>query len=235
MKFWIVVPAAGIGSRVGASCPKQYLPLCGKTIIEHSLERLLSVSPERVVVSLHPEDRHWQGLDIRNHALISVVTGGAERVHSVRNALSFLADRANNQDWVLVHDVARPCVRAADIKRLLKALQASSVGGILAAPVSDTLKQVKGSEIQTTLDRSVLWAALTPQMFRFGLLRDAIDRALAEGVIPTDEAMAVERLGHRPMVVTGSRDNIKVTLREDIAIAEAILRWQAGESEESEE
>lgn len=233
MKFWVVVPAAGIGSRIGGDRPKQYLPLHGRAVIEHSLERLLSLAPQGLVVALHPDDQFWYNLAVRHHPRIRVVQGGSERAHSVRNALAALATEAADHDWVLVHDVARPCVRVADIERLLATVATSAVGGILATPVSDTLKEVSGEEIQATRDRSSLWAALTPQMFRFALLRDALDNALAEGVVPTDEAMAVERAGHKPMVVAGSRDNIKITLREDIAIAEAILRWQEADTQEN--
>lgn len=227
MKFWFVVPAAGIGSRFGGDVPKQYRTVCGKRIIEHTLERLISLEPEGILVAVSPDDALWSTLPICRHPLVSSVDGGGERADSVMKALGSLRSRAGEDDWVLVHDVARPCVRAEDIARLIHGVKDSSVGGILAMPVSDTLKQV-GTDfhIEQTRDRSTLWAAMTPQMFPLGLLMHSLDLAKARSIVPTDEAMAVELAGFAPLVVPGSRDNIKITRPEDLAIAEAILRWQ---------
>lgn len=228
MTFWFVVPAAGIGSRFGGDLPKQYLPVCGKRIIEHTLERLISLEPAGIVVAISPGDTLWPTLSISSHPLIHCVAGGEERADSVTNALALLAGMAARDGWVLVHDVARPCVRVEDIARLIRELKDSPVGGILAVPVSDTLKEVGADlRIEKTRDRSTLWAAMTPQMFRIGLLRQALEQAKQKKRVPTDEAMAVELAGFRPVVVSGSRDNIKITRPEDLAIAEAILGWQA--------
>ncbi|MEZ5528548.1 MAG: 2-C-methyl-D-erythritol 4-phosphate cytidylyltransferase [Porticoccaceae bacterium] len=224
---WIVVPAAGVGSRFGGVIPKQYQTLAGKTVIEHTLERLLSVDNAIVVVAVNPEDDHWSRLPVFEHPRIRTVHGGRERADSVRLALECLSREAHTDDWVLVHDVARPCVRVAEIRHLLDTLKDHKVGGVLAVPVSDTVKRVdRGDDIAATEDRARLWLAQTPQMFRYGLLSWSLKTAVRQQWQPTDESQAVERLGHVPLVVEGCRDNIKITRREDLAIAEAILRYQ---------
>ncbi|WP_461482196.1 2-C-methyl-D-erythritol 4-phosphate cytidylyltransferase [Porticoccus sp.] len=224
---WIVVPAAGTGSRFGGVIPKQYQSLAGKTVIEHTLARLLSVNDAVVVVAVHPEDTHWPRLPVFDHPRIRTVHGGRERADSVRLALECLSREAHTDDWVLVHDVARPCVRVAEVRHLMATLKDHKVGGVLAVPVSDTVKRVdRGDDIAATEDRSRLWLAQTPQMFRYGLLNWSLKTAVRQQWQPTDESAAVERLGHVPQVVEGSRDNIKITRREDLAIAEAILRFQ---------
>ena len=227
MNYWFVVPAAGTGRRFGSDIPKQYLEIAGKKVIERTLERLLSMAPAGVVVAINGSDRDWNTLPLSRHPLVHTVEGGAERPDSVRLALSFLEERLDPGDWVLVHDVARPCITVGDISRLLETLAEDDVGGILAAPVSDTIKRGDAAGgVEATEDRSRLWAAMTPQMFRFGLLVRALDHCAGQGVVPTDEAMAVELLGLRPRLVAGRGDNIKVTRPEDRAIAETILRWQ---------
>ncbi len=224
-KRWVIVPAAGIGSRMGTESPKQYLRLAGKTLLEHTLERLLEIPRlEAVLVPLHPEDHFWHSLPIAGHEKIIPVPGGRERSDSVLNAMRAIA--ADDQDWVLVHDAARPCVRVACIARLIEQLQNHPVGGILGVPVADTLKRVESQTIETTVDRGPLWQAQTPQMMRYGLLRQALEQALADGRAITDEASALEHIGYRPKMVAGRRDNIKVTHPEDLAMAEMILRQQ---------
>ncbi|MCK9563568.1 MAG: 2-C-methyl-D-erythritol 4-phosphate cytidylyltransferase, partial [Bacteroidales bacterium] len=196
--------------------------------------RLLSCLPSPVgagkasmVVAIHPDDRHWPHLPLAADTRIHTVTGGDERADSVRAGLRLLAGRAAADDWVLVHDVARPCITSGDIGRLVATLGDDPVGGILAAPVSDTLKRVDDhARIQGTQERSHLWAAMTPQMFRYGLLCRALEAAAGEGLAVTDESSAVEALGLAPKVVMGRRDNIKITRREDLAVAEAILVYQ---------
>jgi 2-C-methyl-D-erythritol 4-phosphate cytidylyltransferase len=225
MTFWVVVPAAGVGRRFGAGMPKQYCHVAGKPIIEHTLARLVELEPEGIVVAIAGNDRHWPTLPIADHPLISTVEGGEERAQSVLNALTFLEQKADAEDWVLVHDVARPCVRRRDVKNLLQQLASDPVGGLLAVPTSDTLKQVDGHCISHTVDRAGLWSAMTPQMFRHAMLL----KALQQQVAVTDESMAMELAGYTPNVVEGSRDNIKVTRPEDLAIVEAILRWQSSE------
>ena len=238
--YWAVVPAAGVGRRFASDSsgldaapakPKQYQPLLlDQSVAQWTLDRLLSV--ERIsgcVVALAREDGYWHqyGTD---DPRITLTTGGAERADSVRLALQSLAGRAVADDWVLVHDIARPCVRVTDIERLMDTLDGHPVGGILAAPVADTVKRVGNDHsIQATEDRSQLWCASTPQMFRYSVLAQALSQAVESGFQPTDEASAVEQLGHKPRVVEGQRDNIKITRREDLAIAGAILKSQQQE------
>lgn len=227
MKYWFVVPAAGRGSRFGGAMPKQYLRLNGKTIMEHTLDKLLSLQPAGVAVALDSADTRWQQLRVFQQSRVHPVQGGDERADSVLNALHYLQDKLDDHDWILVHDVARPCVQLSDIRKLMTTLKTSKVGGILAAPVSDTLKQADSNNcIESTRDRQQLWAAMTPQMFPYRLLVTALEQARARNLAVTDEAMAVELAGFRPALVSGSRDNIKVTHAEDLAIAETIIRWQ---------
>lgn len=231
MNCWLVVPAAGIGTRAGGLIPKQYQPLSGRTLVEHTLERLLQLEPTAIVVAIHPDDRHWQHLPVAQDIRIRTVTGGVRRMDSVRLALAALAAEADAEDWVLVHDAARPCITVADIRRLMSALQDHAVGGLLAVPVRDTVKRVRDTHaVVATEERADLWLAQTPQAFRFGILREALERAGARQEGCTDEAAAVEMLGHLPQVVRGRRDNIKVTDPEDFVLATAILEAQQRES-----
>ncbi|MCV6605619.1 MAG: 2-C-methyl-D-erythritol 4-phosphate cytidylyltransferase [Porticoccaceae bacterium] len=235
VKFWAVVPAAGVGRRFGGQCPKQYQSLLGKPVARWSLERILSLSNiERCVVAINPDDTHWPQLALDDSRLQTTL-GGAERADSVRLALQALSDCAGDDDWVLVHDIARPCVRPGDIQTLMAELVSHPVGGILAAPMADTVKRVADQNIAATEDRSQLWAAYTPQMFRYGLLRQALTVVRQQGVTPTDEAAAIEALGLSHRVVEGQRDNIKITRAEDLAIAAAILKAQLEELRHSRE
>ncbi|MBB6521446.1 2-C-methyl-D-erythritol 4-phosphate cytidylyltransferase [Pseudoteredinibacter isoporae] len=228
VRYWAVVPAAGIGSRMASDRPKQYLPLQHKTVIEHSLQHLLSHERiEAVYIPLAEHDGYWPDLRISRHPKIKTLLGGKERADSVLNTLTAMADVAGDQDWVLVHDAARPCLRKQSVHLLLDTLSGESRGGILANPVNDTIKKVANEdEILETVDRQQLWQAQTPQMFRFGLLRDSLQRALAAGVNITDEASAVEWAGHSAKVVCGPSDNIKITRAEDLPLAEFILSRQ---------
>lgn len=233
MSFWFVVPAAGTGRRFGSPVPKQYLDLAGRKIIEHTLERLLALEPAGIAVAIDAGDTWWETLPLSRHPLVHRVAGGAERQDSVAGALEWLGQQCGTDEWVLVHDVARPCVTTADIVKLLERLAVDEVGGILAAPVSDTVKRADpDAGIEATEDRSSLWTAMTPQMFRLGVLRRAMAHCAREGVETTDEAMAVEQLGLRPRLVEGRRDNIKITTAEDMAIADTILRRQRQLKEE---
>ncbi len=234
MTHWVVVPAAGIGRRFGGAVPKQYQTLIDRTVAATTLGRLLAVPDiTAIVVAINPHDRHWRQLPVAGAPRVRTVTGGMERAESVQLALTAIADEAAPDDWVLVHDLVRPCVRVADIAKLMTELATDPVGGILATPVRDTLKQVagdaRGSCIQHTVPRADLWAALTPQMFRYGLLCRALASAAAAGILPTDEAAAIEHLGLRPRVVAGRADNIKITTADDLGIAAAILRQQQAE------
>lgn len=225
--YWVVVPAAGVGARMGSDFPKQYLQLLDKTVIEHSLMRLLEVpSVSAIYVALGERDIYWDELSVADNPQIHRVCGAAERAGSVLNALIALSDVAQDSDWVLVHDAARPCVRIHDITQLMAAVNHHPVGGILGLRVSDTLKQVQDDSITATVDRHLLWQAQTPQLFRLGLLRDCLQRALAENKVITDEASALEAFGYRPLMVKGRSDNIKITYPEDLAIARFILEQQ---------
>ncbi|MDD9897272.1 MAG: 2-C-methyl-D-erythritol 4-phosphate cytidylyltransferase [Gammaproteobacteria bacterium] len=224
MKIWAILPAAGIGRRMGSSTPKQYLTVCGTPVLLHSINRLLEIPEiEHLVVALHPEDEYWENLGFYSER-VSSITGGEERFNSVLNALNALDGKAQADDWVLVHDAVRPCVSKADIRNLIDQLGHGEVGGLLATPVNNTVKQAGADrQVIRTLDRSDLWAALTPQMFRYQLLRDALARAVEAGLEVTDEASAIEALGLAPELVTGSSSNIKITREEDLKLAEFIL------------
>jgi 2-C-methyl-D-erythritol 4-phosphate cytidylyltransferase len=225
--YWIVVPAAGVGARMGTDCPKQYLSLAGKTILEHTLERLLTLpGVDGIYLVLGVGDNYWDTLPLAKNNRIHRVAGGAERCDSVLNALQQLRDNTSPNDWVLVHDAARPCVHVQSILHLIEQVKHHPVGGILGMPVSDTLKQVNDSVIYSTVDRRSLWQAQTPQMFRLGLLRDCLQRGLAEGKLITDESSALELYGYQPLMVQGRNDNIKITRPEDLAIAAVLLQQQ---------
>lgn len=224
--FWLVIPAAGIGSRMQAQCPKQYLTVAGKTILEHTIACFIE-HPKLlgIILAIADNDPCWSQLSIAHNALIHTVAGGAERADSVLNALNALQSRgAQANDWVLVHDAARPLLPAEDLERLLTTLQDDPLGGLLAAPARDTLKQVTaGGEVAQTIDRSVVWHALTPQMFRLAALQRALTAALQAKAHITDESSALEWLGLSPRIVEGQASNIKITHPEDLLLAQALL------------
>ncbi|GIX31197.1 MAG: 2-C-methyl-D-erythritol 4-phosphate cytidylyltransferase [Porticoccaceae bacterium] len=228
MRLHVVVPAAGRGRRLGGALPKQYLPLGGRPVLDHVLARLLALDPVQLVVALAPGDERFATLAAARDPRVRSVTGGGERAESVARALAALEGVAAD-DWVLVHDAARPCLDPADAKRLLAAVADSPVGGLLACPVSDTLKVDDGrGRSARTLDREGLWAAQTPQVFRHQVLRRALAVCRERGIAPTDEAMAVEQLGLAPILVPGRRDNLKITVPEDLRLAEALLAGGRG-------
>jgi 2-C-methyl-D-erythritol 4-phosphate cytidylyltransferase len=219
-RFWGVVPAAGVGKRMGADVPKQYLDVLGKPVLQHTLERLLSVEAfTGIVVALGIEDGYWPDLPCARHPKIRTAPGGKERADSVLLALHSLEGSAAPDDWVLVHDAARLCITRVDVEKLIQSLKDDPVGGILALPVSDTLKGVAAGTIVETIDRRRIWRALTPQMFRYGRLRQALMDAAERGAIVTDEASALELQGLRPKIVEGRPDNIKITRPEDLPLA----------------
>jgi 2-C-methyl-D-erythritol 4-phosphate cytidylyltransferase len=228
---WAVMPAAGRGARFGAELPKQYLSLAGRPMIEHSLRALLGhPDVDGVMVALAPADPYWAGWRNMENKPIYTCIGGAERADSVLAALQALPATVSEEQWILVHDAARPCLRAVDLTRLLAIGQADPIGAILAAPVRDTLKRAEPGEEQRILatePREQLWRALTPQLFRRGGLTRALQAAMRGNIAITDEAMAMERLGLKPRLVEGSEDNIKVTTPADIALAESILKRMA--------
>jgi len=224
-KIWVVIPAAGVGKRMQSSTPKQYLTLNNKTVIEHTLdvfEQHHSVS--EIVVAVSEGDEYWDSLNLNLSKPLHIAKGGKERCDSVLNSLIFLSDKADDDDWVLVHDAARPCLRSDDLTLLLDTLQQHDVGGILAVPVRDTMKRsTDKNKIKETVDREGLWHALTPQMFRYGLLKKALESALQKNEIITDESSAIELSGYTPVLVEGHADNIKITRPEDLALAEFYL------------
>jgi 2-C-methyl-D-erythritol 4-phosphate cytidylyltransferase len=222
---WALVPAAGRGRRFGGEVPKQYLHAAGKPLIGHALDALLAHPRiDGAVVALAEGDPRWPGWTALHGKPVVACIGGGERAESVLAALRALPDGVADDELLLVHDAARPNLRAEDIDRLIEAATACADGAILAAPVRDTLKRADAdARIAATEPRAGLWRALTPQAFRRGLLRRALEAAQAAGVAATDEAMAVERLGLRPALVEGREDNLKVTTPADLALVEFLL------------
>ena len=218
-----LVPAAGSGARFGSETPKQYLTLSGKPMIFQTLCALCRCSAiDEVWVVLSAGDGWWSGFDWTplGPKLHAVFQGGATRAETVRNGLMAMAGAVDEDDWVLVHDAARPCLSPAMINRLLAELDADPVGGLLAVPVADTLKQSDGGQrVVATVPRDGLWQAQTPQMFRYGVLKSA----LAQSAAVTDEASAVEAAGWSPRLVCSDSTNLKVTYPGDLALAELIL------------
>jgi 2-C-methyl-D-erythritol 4-phosphate cytidylyltransferase/2-C-methyl-D-erythritol 2,4-cyclodiphosphate synthase len=229
-RVWAIVPAAGRGSRFAESAsspPKQYAPLLGATVLEWSLRALLAEPRvHAVVVGLAQDDSHWPAIAARfNNPKLQTAPGGANRQDTVMSGLDHLAQQAAADDWVLVHDAARPCLNAADLGALLDAVSYAdgSDGAVLAAPIVDTVKRESEAGV-VTVDREGLWRALTPQLFSFAELRRALQEAALAGVTVTDEASAMERIGLRPRLVQGSPFNVKVTRAADLALATGILK-----------
>jgi len=223
-RLWCVVPAAGAGRRFGADIPKQYLPLAGKPMIEYTLDRLAACREVvGLMVVLADGDAYWPGITSVRGKPVRTATGAAERSGSVLSGLRALPADIDADDFVLVHDAARPCISADDVAMLVsRAVPAG--GGLLAAPVRDTLKRGNAERrVVATESREALWRALTPQLFRRAELTHALEIAAADGIAITDEAMAMERTGLRPLLVEGAEDNIKVTTAADLALAAYLL------------
>jgi 2-C-methyl-D-erythritol 4-phosphate cytidylyltransferase len=226
-KCWAVVPAAGVGQRMQADRPKQYLQLTDCTVLEHTLFRLWESGVfQKIVVSVSIDDAYWPSLPIIHSDWLMRAIGGKQRADSVLSGLQALDSIADPDDWVFVHDAARPCITSIDILRLLSSLENDPVGGILALPVHDTLKRALQTRIKTTLDRDQIWRALTPQMFRLGMLKQALVGAFSNDIMVTDEASAIEAMGLQPHLVEGRADNIKITRPEDLALARFYLEQQ---------
>ena len=225
-RVWAVVPAAGVGRRFGARRPKQYHALGARAVVAHTVARLAAVrGVAGIVAAVAPADPWWDEAAEAFGVPVVRVDGGAERCHSVLNALEHLgAGAAADGDLAMVHDAVRPCVAVADVERLVAAASRHPDGAILAVPVRDTIKRAgpEGS-IEGTVDRDRLWSALTPQIFPLGRLRAALRDAVAGGCMVTDEAQAMERAGARPLLVEGSPGNVKITRPEDLALARALL------------
>ena len=221
----VLIPAAGQGTRVGGVTLKQYLPVCGKPVLAHSI-KVFQFHPllSSITVVLAEDDQWFESAVGLLAATVKTVIGGDTRAQSVRNGLRYIAENYSETDWVLVHDAARPCLSASRLEKFLEQGLESADGAILAMPVGDTLKRAGDSqEIVSTVDRSELWAAQTPQLFHVGALAEAIDAAQNAGCELTDEASAMEFVGVRPLLVKGSSANIKITHSSDLAIAEALL------------
>jgi 2-C-methyl-D-erythritol 4-phosphate cytidylyltransferase / 2-C-methyl-D-erythritol 2,4-cyclodiphosphate synthase len=230
-RVWAIVPAAGSGARFAASsevaaAPKQYAPLRGATVLEWSLRALLAEPRvHAVLVAVAPDDVHWARIAAKlNNPKLQTALGGINRQDTVANSLDRLAGQAADDDWVLVHDAARPCLSATELDALLDAVGAG-VGAVLAAPIVDTVKREFADRL-ATVDRQGLWRALTPQVFGFAHLRRALKEAALAGIVVTDEAQAVERVGLRPSLVQGSPFNVKITRAQDLAVAAEILKMR---------
>ncbi|WP_434566247.1 2-C-methyl-D-erythritol 4-phosphate cytidylyltransferase [Vibrio chagasii] len=218
-----VVPAAGVGSRMKADRPKQYLKINGKTILEHTVEKLLAhPQVSQIVVAISDDDPYYPELPLTQNPQVTRVAGGSERADSVLSALNYI-EKQQLGDWVMVHDAARPCVQLSDIDKLISTAVSHDVGAILAAPVRDTMKRGAQGQIDHTVERADLWHALTPQMFRAEPLWNVLSEALQQGGSITDEASAFEWKGFSPALVAGRSDNFKITQPEDLALAEFYL------------
>lgn len=224
-RYWVMIPAAGVGTRMDADIPKQYISINGKTVIEHTLDCFLQREEiEGIVVAIADTDQYWSTLSVSKDIKVITAPGGKERYQSVLNGLQILSDKAEADDWVLVHDAARPCLHQSAIDRLMIELRVHDVGGILALPCRDTMKRANDNcEIESTVEREHLWNAQTPQMFRYGKLVSALEKALGEEVIATDEAMAMEMCGYKPVLVRGHPENIKLTHKDDLENLEIYL------------
>ena len=227
-RYWAAVPAAGVGRRMGRATPKQYLSLNGRPVIERTLETLLGYSDlAGVYVAISPEDGWWPQISVAHDPRVVRVDGGAERCDSVLNALRAMQPVAAKDDWVLVHDAARPCLRPEDLDRLIQRLREHPVGGLLGVPVYDTMKRTGvDNGVAETVSRDGLWHAYTPQMFRLGALLQALEQARSKGVAVTDDASAIELAGMTPLMIEGHDDNIKITRPEDLGLAEFYLQQQ---------
>lgn len=223
-RFHIVIPAAGIGNRMETAIPKQYLPISGKPMISYSIQTFFA-SPRiaSIHLALSPEDYFWRNLDLAANSRLQLhYTGGETRAQTVLNTLYAMKSQVDVDDWILVHDAARPGLTLALLDTLLDSLENDAVGGLLALPLADTLKQSNADDrVKTTIPRDGLWQAQTPQMFRYRLLTNALENF--DGV-PTDEAQAIEALGFEPKLVIGSLRNMKVTYPQDMALMELFIQ-----------
>jgi len=227
-KIWAILPAAGAGKRFSTQKPKQFFELNGQLVAEHSLHRLRAIPQiEAIIIPSDIDCTLWSQVPSLQQSNVKQVKGGEQRAHSVLNGLLSLDHMAADNDWVLVHDIARPCITPADINKLIDAVEHHSAGGILTASVNETLKKVSSDQqVEATVDRVQYRMAQTPQIFKFRLLKAAIESCLKAGITPTDEAFAIEYAGLPVLAVEGRQDNIKITRHEDLAIASAILNSQ---------
>ncbi|MDG2353338.1 MAG: 2-C-methyl-D-erythritol 4-phosphate cytidylyltransferase [Gammaproteobacteria bacterium] len=225
-QHFLIVPASGIGSRIGGDTPKQYLRLNnGLSVLDQTLTSLLSIDKIKgCIVAIAKNDTRFKQSEFFNHPkLLATATGGKERFHSVISALDSLRPFAEDNDWVLVHDAARPCVKITDVVNLINQLKDHPTGGLLATRVVDTIKKANSIQVESTLDRSNLWQAQTPQMYRFGVLSKALDNIVKNGLNITDEASSIEALGLNSVLIEGSKSNLKITTAEDLDLANFYL------------
>lgn len=223
-RFHIIIPAAGAGNRMATAIPKQYLPLCGKPIVSHSIQTFFSCPRIATInLALSAEDFFWRSLTLDSNSRLNLhYTGGDTRAQTVLNTLEAMRPNVAQDDWILVHDAARPGLTTSLLDQLLDTLEHDEVGGLLALPLADTLKQSNaGQRVEKTIPREGLWQAQTPQMFRFNLLHQAL---VSFDGVPTDEAQAVEALGLQPKLVVGSLRNMKVTYPQDMALMEVLMQ-----------
>ena len=227
-KLWVILPAAGSGSRFSKTELKQYQMIQERTVLEHTVARLNQLPLAGYVLAIGVQDNVAKTLPFSRLEKAHFCLGGAERVNSVLNALNYLSQIASEDDWVLVHDAARPCVSQDCLQQLVNTAITKDRAAILAIPVRDTLKRVVTNfDIEETVDRSMLWQAQTPQMAKLGVLKRALEQALQDGATITDEASALEHIGEQVSVVQGRSDNIKITYPDDLELAKLILQAQA--------
>ena len=230
-RCWALVPAAGTGSRLGGEKPKQYVEIAGKPLLAHTLESLMEVGPILgIAVGLARDDRWWHEEFVPSDRILGTYVGGVSRAETVLRGLEYLEPHVHTEDWVLVHDAARPCIRPSDIERLISERGDGPSGALLAVPVPDTMKQSNGrDQVERTISREGLWCAQTPQLFSYEALRDALQGSDLATV--TDDSSAMEAAGYMPRLVPGRADNLKVTTREDLELAALILqaRCQVGD------
>ncbi len=221
-RYFALIAAAGVGTRIGHDAPKQYLRLGERTMLEHSIRAMLADARiDRAFVVVAPEDERWRSIHADTDRVEFLPVGGASRAQSVLNGLIALADRARDDDRVLVHDAARPCLGMEELARLIDEAGDDDRGGLLAVPLTDTLKRGEDGHVVETLHRDDLWCAQTPQLFRAASLRAALSTGSLDGL--TDESSAIERNGNFPRLVLGSETNIKITTARDLTLARAIL------------
>ncbi len=222
--FWVIIPAAGRGQRFSHQAAKQYLLLQGKTILEHSIDLFIHQHwLNKIILAIAKDDHHFSSLDVASHPKVQVVIGGESRADSVLNALKSLQSIAHPLDWVLVHDAVRPCLHQHDLHLLMESLSQEKVGGILATPATDTMKTFNSHHILQTVPRENLCKALTPQMFRFAVLFDALTHCMEKNLSVTDESSSVEHFGLKPKVVFAQYANPKLTLASDLNMIAHLL------------
>ncbi len=226
-QHFLIVPASGIGERMNTKLPKQYLKLDnGLTVLDQTLKTLLNIEQIKgCVVAIAENDTEFTNSAFANHdKLLATAAGGKARFHSVLSALSTLRSFAKDEDWVLVHDAARPCVKASDVIHLIEQLKNHPVGGLLAVKMVDTIKKSSNTVVEKTIDRSLLWQAQTPQMYRFGVLFKALKNVVKNNLTITDEASSIEYLGLESVLVPSSKSNLKITTAEDLDLANFYLK-----------